>query len=539
MSCLLSLVQVRAPRPSSHNADDSDGWDPELESAMQVNIGVDDYDESYISQSATDTSSTVIAAKEHGFYSALVQLPPDTLSQYPCELSRPATGHDITEAENFMTQVVQHKEAILRERTQRRADAREATARERVQKDGTPGPFTTDIQSEISRTREFLLRTRKNCAETWEGLRPWQKLAISLMKKHGLNERQQLAFLLLADTVGRQSETQEQLEPIRILVTGPGGTGKSRIFEAWTEFHSELHCSHEFRLTAPTGVVASDIGGCTIHSEAALCVKRDNMKADTPGGRKIRDALEERFSLLRTLVIDEIYFLGPKDISILSEYCGIAKGITEYPFGRLNIAASGDPCQLPPPNAAPLFDRELVRCYETDKLNALNSSTQYKVKGIQAWHQVNRVVVLTEIMRQKGDDVLLDILSRLRVGTCTQGDKDILDKYVLSSDSCSDETRSLTEITHWVTDPSHACPLITYTNAARDAHNYECAKAFATATKQEFLLYHSSDTRGRGNNKRMLEGIAAEAAWRVRVKDAEDLGGRVPYIPGMPVFGRW
>jgi hypothetical protein len=87
MSCLLSLVQVRAPRPSSHNADDSDGWDPELESAMQVNIGVDDYDESYISQSATDTSSTVIAAKEHGFYSALVQLPPDTLSQYPCELS--------------------------------------------------------------------------------------------------------------------------------------------------------------------------------------------------------------------------------------------------------------------------------------------------------------------------------------------------------------------------------------------------------------------------------------------------------------------
>ncbi|KAI3997998.1 hypothetical protein K525DRAFT_181826, partial [Schizophyllum commune Loenen D] len=62
--------------------------------------------------------------------------------------------------------------------------------------------------------------------------------------------------------------------PLRLLVTGPGGTGKSRIFNAWTEFYTELALLEEFRLTAPTGVVASDIGGCTIHSEAALCVKR-------------------------------------------------------------------------------------------------------------------------------------------------------------------------------------------------------------------------------------------------------------------------
>ncbi|KAJ4492072.1 hypothetical protein C8J55DRAFT_419451, partial [Lentinula edodes] len=91
-----------------------------------------------------------------------------------------------------------------------------------------------------------------------------------LIKRHGLNTQQTLAFLLLVDTVGHQHGCNTPLEPLRPLVTGSGGTGKSRIFQAQTDFHMELHCSEEFQLTAPTGVVASDIGGSTIHSEAAL-----------------------------------------------------------------------------------------------------------------------------------------------------------------------------------------------------------------------------------------------------------------------------
>ncbi|KAJ3804914.1 hypothetical protein F5876DRAFT_10838, partial [Lentinula aff. lateritia] len=63
------------------------------------------------------------------------------------------------------------------------------------------------------------------------------------------------------------------------------------------------------------------------------------------------------------------------------------------------------------------------------------------------------------------------------------------------------------------------------------------AKAFANATGQEFCIYHSTDTRGRGKNKKVIKSIASEAAWRIPVKDAQDLGGKVPYIPGMPVFG--
>ncbi|KAJ6515715.1 hypothetical protein C8R45DRAFT_766985, partial [Mycena sanguinolenta] len=99
-------------------------------------------------------------------------------------------------------------------------------------------------------------------------------------------------------------------------------------------------------------------------------------------------------------------------------------------FGSLNMVTCGDPCQLPPPKATTLFSRELVNCYKANLLNAGNKDTQQLVKGIQAWHQIDHVVVLNEIMRQKGDAVLIDILSRLRKGTCTKDDKEVLDKYV-------------------------------------------------------------------------------------------------------------
>ncbi|KAJ6494445.1 hypothetical protein C8R45DRAFT_751842, partial [Mycena sanguinolenta] len=98
--------------------------------------------------------------------------------------------------------------------------------------------------------------------------------------------------------------------------------------------------------------------------------------------------------------------------------------------GGLNWATCGDPCQLPPPPGNSLFARELVRCHLNDHLNDLNERTRQEVKGIQVWHQVEHVVILDEIMRQKDDPILLSILKRLRKGLCTTEDKDTLDNYV-------------------------------------------------------------------------------------------------------------
>ncbi|KAJ7032220.1 hypothetical protein C8F04DRAFT_880435, partial [Mycena alexandri] len=151
----------------------------------------------------------------------------------------------------------------------------------------------------------------------------------------------------------------------------------------------------------------------------------------------------------------------------LSEYLCMGKGVTESVCGGLNWATCGDPCQLPPPGGNSLFARELVQSHANDNLNVLHEKVRQEVKGIQIWHQIEHVVVLEEIMRQKGDPILISILKRLQ--------------------------KDLTDINRWINDPTHACPLIVYTNAARDHHNNKMAKAFAAATGQECHVYYSRD----------------------------------------------
>ncbi|KAJ7101722.1 hypothetical protein C8R44DRAFT_546350, partial [Mycena epipterygia] len=137
-----------------------------------------------------------------------------------------------------------------------------------------------------------------------------------LIIKHTLNDEQTRAFLLLADKIGVELEQGRNDPPMTLLCTGPGGTGKSVIFRAWEDFYDAAGHLQHLRLTAPTGVVASDIGGCTIHSEASLRIPPGKMKS-TP---RLRTNLEERIAHLETLILDEVYFLNANDVARLSEY---------------------------------------------------------------------------------------------------------------------------------------------------------------------------------------------------------------------------
>ncbi|KAJ7574197.1 hypothetical protein C8J56DRAFT_733304, partial [Mycena floridula] len=87
-----------------------------------------------------------------------------------------------------------------------------------------------------------------------------------------LNKRQQLAFLLKVDN-RMCSECLPQdpdRKPYCLIIDGPGGTGKSHIYDALRAFYSELGILAELTFTAPTDVAASNIEGSTIHSELSL-----------------------------------------------------------------------------------------------------------------------------------------------------------------------------------------------------------------------------------------------------------------------------
>ncbi|KAJ7597822.1 hypothetical protein C8J56DRAFT_773546, partial [Mycena floridula] len=88
-----------------------------------------------------------------------------------------------------------------------------------------------------------------------------------IAKKWSLNEEQLLAFNIIV----KQSFT-DNAEPLRLMLSGPGGTGKSRIINAVTDYFRQRRQENRIKLTSFTGVAARNIRGMTLHS--ALCLSQ-------------------------------------------------------------------------------------------------------------------------------------------------------------------------------------------------------------------------------------------------------------------------
>lgn len=66
--------------------------------------------------------------------------------------------------------------------------------------------------------------------------------------------------------------------PLRMLMTGPGGTGKTYVVKALTEVMKAHGMSHKIRFLAPTGSAASLIDGMTIHKGLGIRVESSRSK---------------------------------------------------------------------------------------------------------------------------------------------------------------------------------------------------------------------------------------------------------------------
>ena len=225
------------------------------------------------------------------------------------------------------------------------------------------------------------------------------------------------------------------------------------------------------------------------------------MHSDTPAGQKARSNLEERWSGKTTSITDEVYFFGASDFGLFSENLCIAHQ-TEQPgsiFGDMNVIFAGDPAQLPPPHASALYDWTLVNCYSTQSLNALNENTKHDVEGISAWHQVDKCVMLTKIMWQK-DKSFQDVLCHLQFGNFSENDFLYLQPFIVANRAI-EVNQKLLSLENWIKDPDTASPLICYTNAVRDAHNMKASESFAKMTGQDFHIYYSTDSHGKGKKQ--------------------------------------
>ena len=515
---------------------------PLLNAAMEVDTLQDLLPEDFDIETLIDGSNaakldlldSIDAAEKGGLYS----YPPPKSNQYAQFSGKVsvATANDRDLAEYARNSIQQEKKDYFKSLGEAATNSKELEMPSGQNSVWLPkNPMLTNMEKEEELARKKFL---KHCddEDSWNTLKPYQQVILSLIEKYTLNEEQTLAFLIFSDHHGRQSEGQEKLKPLRMMLGGPGSAGKSQVFDAIKEFYICLNHGSQLKVTAPTGLAANNVGGSTIHSEASLRVSRKTMYSSGKNGETCRTKLEERWTSTTAHISDEIYFLRVLDFALMSENLRLAKHVIEEDgiFGNLDVLFAEDPAQLGPPNATSLYDHKLAKVHTTTKLNGLNENHKRSVEGMVAWSQVDVCVVLKLLMRQK-DPIFQALLTCLCVGVCTEEDYIFLQQFLIKNRSSEVNCNKLS-ITKWIDDPTNASPLICFTNRVRDEHNMRSTKAFAEATNQPFHLYHSFDYTSKGRKKKVLRNAAAEAAWAAPIKAAKNLSGKLPLIPGMPVF---
>ena len=323
----------------------------------------------------------------------------------------------------------------------------------------------------------------------------------------GLNREQTLAFNIIANKSMVRRGTEN---PLRMFLSGPAGTGKSRVFNALRSYFESKGQARRFRICSYMGIAAKNVGGMTLH--AVLCLGK---------GKKRAQSKEELISLwngIDFLLIDEVSMISCEFLIEVSEALSKAKGNTD-PFGGINILFAGDFAQLPPVLQCRLY------ADPTSKYGKGSQQKEKKILGRLLWLMIDTVVELTTNMRQQGRENVRfsELLNRLRVGNCTDADYEVLQSRIVGQNCDID-----------FDDPKwKSSPIIVSDNSTKDAINERCAIAFAQQTNQTLQWYHATDTcKGAVLSQEDL------VSYLHSVHSGKSHGriGRLPLVLGMPVL---
>ena len=188
---------------------------------------------------------------------------------------------------------------------------------------------------------------------------------------------------------------EKQLEAFNVVknnenlfLSGSAGTGKSFTIKKIVEYLENNNIN--YGLTALTGCAASLINGQTLHSFLLLGIDKSLKDIYNDLSKKYIPKFKILKSL-QTLIIDEISMMSNELIELINELFKLIKS-NLLPFGGIQIILVGDFHQLPPIKGNYCFTSPVW-----DSLNLHN-------------------IILTDLIRQKDDLVLQEILEELRIG---------------------------------------------------------------------------------------------------------------------------
>lgn len=236
-----------------------------------------------------------------------------------------------------------------------------------------------------------------------------------------LNFRQREIFEVVFDWARRyiknlSAKTLYENQPLHIFLTGAGGCGKSHLihtlYQALTKqlyYRSRNIEKPKVLLVAPTGVAAININGTTIHT--ALGIPVGHYGKNLPRlSDKMRCSLRNKLDEVCVLIIDEISMVSNLQLFYihlrLVEIFGCQTGV---PFAGVSVIACGDLYQLPP-----VRKRSVYADYDNEWLN------------LEPLWKLFLIAELNEVMRQRGDNRLIDLLNNIRENTLDENDVTML-----------------------------------------------------------------------------------------------------------------
>uniref|UniRef100_A0A1X7VHD7 ATP-dependent DNA helicase n=1 Tax=Amphimedon queenslandica TaxID=400682 RepID=A0A1X7VHD7_AMPQE len=214
------------------------------------------------------------------------------------------------------------------------------------------------------------------------------------------------------------------MKPLRMFISGVGGTGKSFFIEAikcqvddiWHPKSGEIMCA----IVAPTGVAAFNVGGLTIHRLFQLPIEHEGKTAgywalNKEAQRRIKMALKN----LKIIIVDEVSMASNLNLAYLHMHLEDKFGTDEW-FGSKNILFVGDLLQLPPVNGRPVFNKISNKLVKT-RLGAANA--------VNIWKETVEYDKQT-INERQGDETFFKMLDSVRHGCLTDESIDTLKSCV-------------------------------------------------------------------------------------------------------------
>ncbi len=267
--------------------------------------------------------------------------------------------------------------------------------------------------------------------------------------------------------------------PLRMVLYGEGGTGKSRVIQTVTEAFALHSATFMLVKAAYTGIAASLIDGKTTHVIGHISVGSEGKLSED--GRRL---LQAYWSKKRYLVLDEYSMLAKSFLAQLSRNIAIGvegeEGLDpDASFGGINVILCGDLHQFPPVARSPweaLFTK-------TESERDLDYPD--RILGRRIYEEFNTVVILREQMRVT-DVVWRDFLVHLRYGRVGRDHLTMLRSLVVGGTATmSPQSLSGTE---WA-----EASLVTPRHGVRKAWNSSAARKSCKEKGQRLYIVTAED----------------------------------------------